>query len=373
MVNRPVVITLHGIRTRGEWQKRIAPLIARYGMIPVLLDYGYFNLLQFLNPWSRDKRVRWLRDEVARVRSDFPDSPVSVVAHSLGTYLVARLIEEEPNFNFATLIFSGCIVDAEHKWAAHLDNNRIGHLANYVAHQDIWPKLARQVIRGPRAGVAGVTGFSDKHYSLYQHAHPSYGHSDYFSPNTFEAMWLPKLVLPQRQFINMLRGLLAECTRLLGAAMPDCHARTRLFIRLRGSRDFQQADGMHVASGEAARYSDDELGYKLTDGSASGPYLQAPPAFQAALTKVATQWCAAGGHQPSQGRADVVAAVAAPLLAAALPQAMAVGMVVVEVLARRPDNVSQLAPVVSPLVPQLLQEVAQAGGLLQALFPKEWV
>lgn len=373
MVNRPVVITLHGIRTRGEWQKRIAPLIARYGMIPVLLDYGYFNLLQFLSPWSRNKRVMWLRDEVARVRADFPDSSISVVAHSLGTYLVARLIEEEPNFNFATLIFSGCIVDAEHKWAAHLDNHRIGHLANYVARQDIWPKLARQVIRGPRAGVAGVSGFSDKHYSLYQHAHPRYGHSDYFSPNTFEAMWLPKLVLPQRQFIELLRGLLAEVTRLLGAVQPECHTRTRLFVRLRGSRDFQQADGMHVASAEAARYTTDELSYKLTDGTASGPYLQAPPAFQAAHTKVATQWCAGAGQAPSQGRADVVAAVAAPLVAAAQPQSMAVGMVVVEVLARRPDNLGQLAQTLAPHVPMLLQEVARAGGLLQGMFPKEWV
>jgi hypothetical protein len=89
---RPVVITLHGIRTRGAWQKEIAPRIARYGMIPVLLDYGYFNLFQFLNPWARDGRVKWLRDEVAQVVRDNPHAPVSIVAHSLGTYLVARLM-----------------------------------------------------------------------------------------------------------------------------------------------------------------------------------------------------------------------------------------------------------------------------------------
>ncbi len=52
-----VVISLHGIRTRGKWQKELAPLLNQSGFTAVLSDYGYFNALELLLPWSREKRV----------------------------------------------------------------------------------------------------------------------------------------------------------------------------------------------------------------------------------------------------------------------------------------------------------------------------
>ena len=39
------VISLHGIRTRGPWQKDIAPLLAENGFVPHPLDFGYFMAL----------------------------------------------------------------------------------------------------------------------------------------------------------------------------------------------------------------------------------------------------------------------------------------------------------------------------------------
>lgn len=41
------VISLHGIRTRGVWQKDLAPVLARHGLIPYALDYGSFSIVKF--------------------------------------------------------------------------------------------------------------------------------------------------------------------------------------------------------------------------------------------------------------------------------------------------------------------------------------
>ena len=63
---RPVVITLHGIKTRGRWQKDLDLLLSQAGFTTASLDYGNFLALQLLIPWSRRKKVEWLRDEYER-------------------------------------------------------------------------------------------------------------------------------------------------------------------------------------------------------------------------------------------------------------------------------------------------------------------
>jgi pimeloyl-ACP methyl ester carboxylesterase len=366
---RPVVVTLHGIRTRGEWQKRIAPLIASRGMIPVLLDYGYFNVFQFLNPWSRDKRVKWLRDEVAAVRNSYPHAPISLVGHSLGTFLIARLIEEETAFNFETVLFSGSIVRTDYPWKRLLIANRVNYVANYIAKKDVWPGIAKAVIGG--AGRAGVDGFSDKHSALFQHTHPRYGHSDYFNPHTFESLWLPKLTVPQRSMIECLNGLLIEATQVLktAPATADCLLRARVFYRTRDADTFRQFPGMHVATHESARYSDDELDYALTSAAGVRP-ASSPPAFQAAFTQKPTQWSAIDDQHHAGSRADVVAAVAAPLPDE--ESARALGMVALEAIASDPHNAPRQASGLKPLLAKLSEHATSAGVTIRTLFPKDW-
>jgi hypothetical protein len=369
---KPVVVTLHGIRTRGEWQKRIAPKIARYGMIPVLLDYGYLNLVQFLNPWTRDKLVKWLRDEISAVRRDYPESPISVVAHSLGTYLVARLLEEESSFTFETVLFSGSIVAREYDWKRLLSTNRVQYVANYIAEKDVWPKLAELVIKG--AGRAGTEGFTSEHPALFQHAHAKYGHSDYFSPHTFEVLWLPKLVLPQRQMRQNLYSLLVQVTKVLKteAAASSCLVRTRLFYRPKGEASFLQFPGMYVASGEHARYQDEELEYVLTPEATRGAIMNCPPAFQAIDTGKTTSWISSDEEQFEAGRADVLAAVAAPLASPLGLNAGSIGMIAVEVLADGTHNHPLKAAAVKQLVPRLSELVTTASVEMQKFFPRDW-
>lgn len=54
---RRVVVSLHGIRTRGVWQKELVPALAIAGFIPYVLDYGHVGALELLLPGSLDAKA----------------------------------------------------------------------------------------------------------------------------------------------------------------------------------------------------------------------------------------------------------------------------------------------------------------------------
>jgi hypothetical protein len=55
------VLTLHGIRTRGTWQKELVPALNGAGFNTVPLAYGFFWALALLIPRLRARKVEWFR------------------------------------------------------------------------------------------------------------------------------------------------------------------------------------------------------------------------------------------------------------------------------------------------------------------------
>lgn len=103
------VITIHGIKTRGKWQKDITPFLQNFIHEP--LDFGNFLAVQLARTKSRNAKVEFFRDEYTRIaRSDpYP----SIIAHSFGTYIVATAMERYPEIRFDRIIFCGSIVSDE--------------------------------------------------------------------------------------------------------------------------------------------------------------------------------------------------------------------------------------------------------------------
>jgi hypothetical protein len=93
-VSKRVVISIHGIRTRGVWQKDLVPILARAGFIPYVLDYGHFTAISLLRRSRRERQVDWLLQEYNRIVQENNNSLPSIIAHSFGTYQVAALIEQ---------------------------------------------------------------------------------------------------------------------------------------------------------------------------------------------------------------------------------------------------------------------------------------
>lgn len=185
------VISLHGIRTRGVWQKELAPLLAREGLVPFALDYGRFDAWRLLLPWQRARKVEWLLSEYQRVCNEMPCVRPSIIAHSFGAFLVAALLEKHPQVKFDKVILCGSIASERYDWTSRFQS-QVNVLHNEYGRLDPWPRLAKTLIRV--AGNSGATGFLGTAGPRFsQQEFQQYGHSDYFNKLHFRESWLPIL------------------------------------------------------------------------------------------------------------------------------------------------------------------------------------
>ncbi len=192
---RHIVFLLHGIRTQGEWAQRTASILESNPQIRARpIRYEFFDVLRFLIPLSifRERPVRrisrLIRDELSR-----QPTALSVVAHSFGTFVVAKLLEKEPDIRFHRLIFCGSIVPDTFDWERY--GHRLGadcegdwQVLNDCGMQDLWPVLAKSITWG--YGSSGRFGFGhprvkDRFFNT--------GHSGFFSQDFVRTYWLPYL------------------------------------------------------------------------------------------------------------------------------------------------------------------------------------
>lgn len=188
--DRPVVISLHGIRTRGRWQKDVASDLSAEGMIVESLDYGFFWALQLLWPPSRRKKIDWFRDEYERVCVKFNVDRPSIIAHSFGTYLVAGGIEIY-DLRFDRVILCGSIVRQDYPWDAKLRDDRAQAVLNDYGHTDLWARVVAYAVHD--GGQSGLRGFGNGASQIVQRGHPKWRHSDYFHAKNYKDIWIPFL------------------------------------------------------------------------------------------------------------------------------------------------------------------------------------
>ena len=190
---KPIVISLHGIRTHGAWQKRIIPALAENDFIPVPLDFGFFRAIQLVIPSMRDRKVEWLLTEYTKaIGNNRQTRPPSIIAHSLGTYLVARLMEKYELVRFDQIIFCGSIVYKDYPWTTIVKREQVTRVLNDYGGKDIWAKAAQWVVND--AGPSGAEGFSDRAGGcVIARFHPDFHHSDFFHPLNYEKVWVPFL------------------------------------------------------------------------------------------------------------------------------------------------------------------------------------
>jgi pimeloyl-ACP methyl ester carboxylesterase len=226
-----VVVLLHGIRTRGVWQKAITPTLSSAGFIPFPLDFGYFGVPALLNPRSRQSKVEWLHNELDDLRQKTRCDRLSVIAHSFGTYMIGQMLRKYPQHALDKLIMVGGILNRDYDWVSKLDDWQVGYAHNEYGTGDVWPRLAARGVGG--AGDSGYAGFRCEHPRLSQQKF-EYGHSDYFTVGHCERYWLPVLrrCVPDTAAVTRIKSLLEfaamDVAHALGA--DPQHLRANLFL-----------------------------------------------------------------------------------------------------------------------------------------------
>lgn len=188
--NGQQIIALHGIRTRGGWQKSLATPLSKSGLIPVLLDYGYFLALQLLIPWFRRRKIEWFRGEYMSQVGEGDPAP-HLVAHSFGTYIAAEAMRKYPEIRFSRVILCGSIIQREFPWTIAFQRGQVQAVLNESGGRDLPATFVGNVVSD--AGASGVKGFIESHSCLFENHNTHFAHSDVFYLTRATQSWIPFL------------------------------------------------------------------------------------------------------------------------------------------------------------------------------------
>lgn len=187
------LITAHGIRTRGDWQKTLTPDLSDSGITIYHYDYGYYSLLSFLRPSRRQRQVEAFKDwYFANIHAN--DLPPLFVGHSFGTYLAAEAMRKYSEIRFDRMVLCGSIVEPAYPWKQAAENGQVRLVLNEIAREDIPVIVAQWFVKD--AGPSGRRGFdaSSSGGVVRQITNVQHGHSDALYRKRAEAVWVPFLL-----------------------------------------------------------------------------------------------------------------------------------------------------------------------------------
>ena len=189
---RPVVISIHGIRTRGAWQKDITPALNYAGFTHVPIDFGHFGLFRFLRWSARQQQVDAFKEAYRLHGARTTKGSPSLIAHSLGSYIVTEAIAKY-NLRFDRIVLCGAIVKRDYDWDTAHSARFVNAVLNDHGSLDIWAQVAERVLTD--AGQSGLKGFTrTANGRVINRDHARFGHSDYFYEQNYEESWIPFLL-----------------------------------------------------------------------------------------------------------------------------------------------------------------------------------
>lgn len=220
------VITIHGINTRGVWQKQLTPALCKAGFVVYPLDYDFFSPISLLLPWRRQAKVDWLRSEIERVRKDSGDPTPSIIAHSFGSYLLGAMIRDYSGQVFDKVILVGSIVHHEFDWDRAFIEGKLNWAHVEYGRLDIWPRVASKLISD--AGMSGYAGFNTVHPFVAQQEFKGYGHSTWFSDDHARSSWLGCLTQNRRGLSETLRKVRGVICNVLDLEYSNVRSKVQI-------------------------------------------------------------------------------------------------------------------------------------------------
>lgn len=172
-----IVVLIHGIHTDGAWQKNVQKEFESVNGLHVHdLGYDVVTAAQLFGPF-RSTPVNRIAREIRRIKDEEPKARISVIAHSFGTYIVSKILENHPDIRFDKIIMCGAIVSRSYPWDRNARDLSKSRIINDVGTKDIWPVIATCTTGG--YGSSGRRGFqsasvTDRYFD--------YKHSDFFEP-----------------------------------------------------------------------------------------------------------------------------------------------------------------------------------------------
>lgn len=156
-LRKKLLISLHGIRTRGEWQRELCPHVSEKRWKYYPLDFGKISACR-LAFGRHEKYLQRFRSEYNRIVSATPGAIPSIIVHSFGSLILTKALERFNELRFDKIVLTGSIVRRDFPWEEIRKRGQFSQVLNLVGGKDIW---SRAVVKSPlaKAGNSGAEGF----------------------------------------------------------------------------------------------------------------------------------------------------------------------------------------------------------------------
>lgn len=190
--SKKALITVHGIRSVADWNAEVAHISSSNGWIFAPYQYGYVWGVQILSEDVRKRIVDGFRAHIDQIYERY-HCHISVIAHSFGTYVVAKYLL---GFDFVpvpldTFIMTGSILSES------LDiekfRGRAAHVLNEVAPNDRVVRWAPRLIWDDLVGRSGDKGFAGSSRRLDQRSAEIFDHGNVIRRDVIVRRWMPNL------------------------------------------------------------------------------------------------------------------------------------------------------------------------------------
>lgn len=228
-----IIVSVHGIRTFGHWQPRLASLVQQANPNVVVFNYvfGYFSIIAFLIPPLRWLVTRRFQRELERLSHSERNTRIDLVGHSFGTHLIGWGIsglprERRPRVH--TVILAGSVLLSDFDWSTLIEDGTVQRIINDCGTKD--SILILNQIFVLFTGMAGRLGFHGLTGENFVNRYFAGGHSLYFetaekpSDNFMTRYWIPLLVdelpierIDQRQTPTWIEGVITTALQNLNA------------------------------------------------------------------------------------------------------------------------------------------------------------
>lgn len=197
-----IVVSIHGLLSRAEWNNELAPIISEDNWIfaPYTYETNKPNLL--FSSGKRSKVVDDFREWIYDLQNRY-EGNISIIAHSFGTYIISAYLDgfdngECPPVTFDTIILTGSILNEKYDWEKYRGLS-VGSVYNTIAPNDEYVKfmpqneLRKYIGMSSNFGRAGINGFENYTSMLTQSSYNILNHTNSIKRDIIETKWMPFL------------------------------------------------------------------------------------------------------------------------------------------------------------------------------------
>ncbi|WP_421226241.1 hypothetical protein [Aeromonas enteropelogenes] len=185
-------ISVHGIRTLGHWQNTLEGTLLNNTSDVTFKKYryNYYSALQLLIPSSRSKIIDDFAKKLTEMVCEYPNSKITLIAHSFGTYIAIKALEAIPvdlSLNIERVVLVSSVLKPNYDWSYVNMKHNIESINNECGFNDNILILSHFFSHDMgMAGRVGFTGMNIKN-RFFKGGHDFFNREKDF----MEKYWIP--------------------------------------------------------------------------------------------------------------------------------------------------------------------------------------